>query len=79
MMNAVNNVEVLARGLSQFVTPGNVVWAVVERKDYGADIELTNGRSCSLWEYAIPGCVIEAAVAWARRNGAVHVTVRHPL
>ncbi len=76
MMNAVGSAETVWRGFSQLVTNGNVVRAFVERKDYGADIELSDGRRCSLWEYAVAGPVMDAAVNWAKRNGAVHVTVR---
>lgn len=76
MLNTVGNAQTVVRGLSQLVTQGNVVRALVERKDYGADVELSNGRRCSLWKYAVPGPVIKAAVNWAKRNGAVHVTVR---
>ena len=58
------------------MTRGQGVRAFVERKEYGADIELSDGRRCSLWEYAVPGSVMDAAVNWAKRNGAAHVTVR---
>lgn len=76
MLNTVGHAETVLRGFSLLVTQGSVVWAFVERKDYGADIELSDGRRCSLWEYAVSDPVIEAAVRWAKRNGAVHVTVR---
>ena len=76
MINTVGNARTVLRGGSQLVTKGKVVRAFVERKDYGADIELSNGRRCSLWEYAVAGPVIDAAVSWAKRHGAVHVTVR---
>ena len=74
MLNTVGNAQVVARSLSQFVTRGQVR-AFVERKEYGADIELSDGRRCSMWEYAVPGPVMDAAVDWAKRNGAVHVIV----
>ncbi len=74
MLNMVG--DAVVRGFSQLVTTGEVVSAIVHRRDYGADIELSDGRHCSLWEYAVSGPVIEAAVRWAKRNGAVHVTVR---
>jgi len=66
----------LLRGFSLLTISPEGVRAFVEPKDYGADIELSDGRSCTLWEYAVSGPVIEAAVNWAKRNGAVHVTVR---
>ena len=70
------NIQIAIRGLTQLATKGSVVRAFVKRKDYGADIELSDGRRVSLWKYAVPGSVMEAAVSWAKRNGAVHVTVR---
>ena len=76
MLKTVGNADWLLRGFSQLVTEGNVVSALVERKAYGADVELSDGRHCSLWEYAVSGPVIEAAVRWAKRNGAAHITVR---
>jgi len=76
MLKTVGDTETVLRAFSQLVTKGNVVWALVERKVYGADVELSDGRHCSLWEYAVSGPVIEAAVRWAKRNGAVHITVR---
>ena len=76
MLRTVGDAEMVLRGFSQLVMTGEVVSAIVRRKDYGADIELSDGRRCSLWEYAVSGPVIEAAVRWAKRNGAVHVTVR---
>ena len=76
MRKTADDVETVPRRFSQLANTGNVVWAFVERKDYGVDIELSDGRRCSLWEYAVSGSVIDAAVHWAERNGAVHVTVR---
>jgi len=51
------------------------VWAVVERTDYGASVELSDGRGSAFWAYAVAGSVLDAAVAWARSEGAVSVEV----
>ena len=76
MSKSAINMQQTWLGVSQLVTRGRGLQAWVERKDYGADIELSDGRRCSLWEYAISGSVMDAAVNWAKRKGAVHVTVR---
>lgn len=77
MKGAAINMQRAALDVSQWLTSGNGLRAWVERKDYGADIELSDGRQCSLWEYAVSGPVMDAAVAWAERHGATHVTIRN--
>ncbi len=74
-MNTIGKTKLALRGWSQFMSDGQVVRALVQRRNYGADIRLSDGRTGSLWAYAVSGCVMEAAVSWAKRNGAVHVTV----
>ena len=75
-MSNVSNPVMMWRGLKQLTLEGRVVEAFVSPKDYGADVELSDGRTCSLWAYAVPGDVVEAAVNWAQKNGAALVTVR---
>ncbi len=74
-MNTIGKTKLAFRGWSQLISDGQVVRALVQRRNYGADIQLSDGRTGSLWEYAVSGCVMEAAVSWAKRNGAAHVTV----
>ena len=49
--------------------------AVVEKTDYGASVELSDGRGSAFWAYAVSGPVLDAAVIWARTKGAVVVEV----
>ncbi len=49
--------------------------AVVERTDYGASVELSDGRRSAFWAFAVQGPVLDAAVTWARAEGAVAVEV----
>ncbi len=50
--------------------------AVVRRTGYGASVELSDGRASAFWAYAISGSVLDAAVGWARTEGAIAVDVR---
>lgn len=74
-MNTIDNSKLTLRRTSRRATERNVLRARVERKNYGADIELSDGRTGSLWRYAVSGCVMEAAVSWAKRHGAADVAV----
>ncbi len=49
--------------------------AVVEKTDYGASVELSDGRGSAFWAYAVSGPVLDAAITWARIEGAVVVEV----
>ncbi len=49
--------------------------AVVEQTNYGASVELSDGRGSAFWAYAVSGPVLDAAVNWARVEGAVAVKV----
>ena len=50
--------------------------AVVRRTGYGASVELSDGRASAFWAYAVSGPVLDAAVGWARTEGAIAVDVR---
>ena len=50
--------------------------AVVRRTGYGASVELSDGRASAFWAYAVAGSVLDAAVGWARTEGAIAVDVR---
>jgi hypothetical protein len=74
-MRSAKSVSEVLHQVSRAISPVNLVRGSVQRTNYGAEISLTDGRTCSLWEFAVSGCVLEAAVDWAKRHGAIYVTV----
>lgn len=63
------------QGYRRLVTGLGGLRAVVESTDYGASVELSDGRGSAFWAYAISGSALDAAVSWARVEGAVAVRV----
>jgi len=52
--------------------------ARISATEYGAIIQLSDGRRLSVSRASVPplyGSVIDAAVDWARRNGAVFIDI----
>jgi hypothetical protein len=49
--------------------------AVIQRTHYGVDIEYSDGRVSSLWEFALTEPVLDAAMRRARRDGAEFILV----
>ncbi len=50
--------------------------AVVQVTQYGADIELSDGQTCSIWQFALSEPATEAAIRWARDKGAVTIKIK---
>ena len=64
------------QGCRRLVTGLGGLRAVVESTDYGASVEMSDGRGSAFWAYAVSGPVLDAAVIWARTNFLVVVYVR---
>jgi hypothetical protein len=49
--------------------------AVIQLTEFGADIELSDGRRAYLWQFAIKEPIESAAARWAEKRGATLITM----